>query len=213
MQMEKPSPETEARLNDLISEKDQLYQDNEDWKSKFRNLENTLASTDNLLKQVTESDRTELRRYQESLSSKDEIIDQLKIAQTKMVAQYKLQLDLKKQEVQELHKIVRSRSQKGDPYDDEYVSAKFRALEAGISDLVKRHFSANGGTIGWNEYDSVKREDDRDFFLAAYIAKAIARDFFGPDAYLFSLNEETRKPQAIFEQMLQESHGEHRQIF
>lgn len=115
------------------------------------------------------------------------------------------------QENRKLHAIIVQGGQDSHPYDDQNFTAMFGELQVQIEHLVKTHFPASRGETGWKEYDTVRAQEDRDFFLQAHIATVIAQEFFSHDARLFDLDERTEEGQAAFEKKLQECNGKHGQ--
>ena len=152
---------------------------------------------------------SELSQIQNERNLNIQTIQSQKDKEKALIMQHKQELSRAAQENRDLHAAIIESGQESDPFDDQQLAAKFRALEGKLHHLVKRHFPATRKTTGWKEYDNIRAQDDRELFLQAHIATVIAQEFFGHDARLFGLDEATEKSHAAFEKLLLEKNGKH----
>lgn len=120
-------------------------------------------------------------------------------------------LEARIQELEARNKKLEERHQKSvtkeDPYNEQQIRAKFRALQYAIEDLVKKHFSATEDNTGWASYDNIVELDERNFFLQSHIATKLADEYFKDDAPFFSYNADMDDKLAAFEDFLVDRRG------
>lgn len=127
---------------------------------------------------------------------------QLISSQEITIAQYKQELTRKTQDLRKLHTMIAQSRPESDPFDDQHFATEFGKLAAGIQSVVKKHVQTTLSSTRWKEFERVREPDDRDYFLQAYIATEIARNFLDRDARVFDLDPKPEADLADFEDLL-----------
>jgi small-conductance mechanosensitive channel len=125
----------------------------------------------------------------------------------------KEQMKQNAQDRRKLHAMILQGSQKGDPFDDDYICGKFTTLQGDIQHVVKAHFQRPGAKSfiarlqPWSEFEDIKEPDDRDYFVQAEIADSVYALFKG-ETRLFGLLEAEETYLGDFEDLIRD-HGKH----
>ena len=175
-------------------------------KTEIERLENEVEdfrAKKNSLHELNDKNDTELRRLE-----KERLLLEEKLRnQEASIVQLKQDLTEQKHRSRKMGAIIARSRTEDDPFDDQYFVAQFGALGAKIESLVKRHFERTLKTTKWKNFDAVREPDDRDYFLQAYIATQIAREFFAPGAGIFGFDAALERVQAHFEGQLHDARG------
>ena len=167
-------------------------------------LYSDLRESKDHLNEIAGSHKSEVVQLKSFLVSKENIIHGLK-DQQKTWTRQNTQMA---QDNRRLHAIVAESAQEIHPYDDQHITKQFTTLSGKIEHLVRKHFPATQSKTSWKEYDNIRDTDDRDYFLQAHIATALAQRFFSPYVRLFGLEKKIEQQQASFESLLEEYEGE-----